>query len=259
MRGYAGKFVEIDLADGKTKDVKFPDETLKDYIGGRGLAAKLLWDRFGERWEEVDPLAPENIITFFTGPLTGYYPGARLSVSGKSPQSNGIIGSSIGCELPIEMKCAGIDGLIVTGRAEKPVYIWVTDEEVELKDASHMWGMKSIDFLRTISKEGREALGKKFKGKREAKEPGSVYIGPAGENLSLVSAVVGKLSHAAGYGAYGAVMGSKNLRQSSPRAQAPCLSPTTRRGSTSSCSRYVTSASPATSGGAGGRAGSATT
>jgi aldehyde:ferredoxin oxidoreductase len=225
MRGYTGKFVEIDLTDGETKDVKFPDETLKDYIGGRGLAAKLLWDRLGERWEEVDPLAPENIVTFFTGPLTGYYPGARLSVSGKSPQSNGIIGSSIGCELPIEMKCAGIDGLIVTGRAAKPVYIWVTDDGVELKDASRMWGMKSIDFLRTISKEGREALGEKFKGKRETREPSSIYIGPAGENLSLVSAVVGKLSHAAGYGAYGAVMGSKNLKAVVAKGTGPLPEP----------------------------------
>ncbi len=212
MRGYAGRFLEVDLGSGSIKDFKFPEEVLRDYIGGRGLAAKLLWDRLGGRWEEVDPLGPENVLTFFTGPLTGYFPGARLCVSGKSPQSNGIVGSTIGCEVSVELRCAGFDGIVVTGRAEKPVYLWVTDDGAELKDAGHMWGMRSIDFLRTISREGREMLEAKHRRKREWKEPQSVYIGPAGENLSRAAAVVGKLSHGAGYGGYGAVMGSKNLK-----------------------------------------------
>ncbi|MFQ6053358.1 MAG: aldehyde ferredoxin oxidoreductase N-terminal domain-containing protein [Candidatus Bathyarchaeia archaeon] len=147
MRGYAGKFLEVDLSDETVKEVRFPDQILRDYIGGRGLAAKLLWDRLGERWETVDPLGPENILTIFTGPLTGYYPGARLCVSGKSPQCNGIVGSTIGCELPIELRCAGVDGLIVSGRAEKPVYLWVSDEGAEIRDASALWGTGAIEFL----------------------------------------------------------------------------------------------------------------
>ena len=73
MRGYAGKFLEVDLSDESIKEITFPDETLRDYIGGRGLAAKILWDRFGDSWEDLDPLGPENLLTVFTGPMTGYF------------------------------------------------------------------------------------------------------------------------------------------------------------------------------------------
>jgi aldehyde:ferredoxin oxidoreductase len=72
MRGYASKFYDVDLTAGKVKLHKFSDEDLRLYLGGRGLAAKLLWDCLGVKWEEVDPLGPENILTVFTGPLTGY-------------------------------------------------------------------------------------------------------------------------------------------------------------------------------------------
>jgi len=212
MRGYAGKFLEVDLSDEKIKEIRFPDEILRDYIGGRGLAAKVLWDRFGDRWEEVDPLGPENLLTVFTGPMTGYFPGGRLSVSGKSPQSNGIVGSTIGSEVSIELRTAGYDGVIFSGKAEKPVYLWVTDEGAEIKDASQLWGKGAIEFIKHINRMGREELEKKHPRKREWKEPQSVYIGPAGENISRMAAVVGKYTHGAGYGGYGAVMGSKNLK-----------------------------------------------
>jgi len=212
VRGYAGKFLEIDLTGEAVKEIKFPDPVLRDYIGGRGLAAKVLWDSFGDRWETVDPLGAENLLTIFTGPLTGYYPGARLCVSGKSPQSNGIVGSTIGCELSIELRCAGYDGLIVSGRAEKPVYIWVTDEGAEIKDASHLWGLGAIEFLKHINRVGREELEEKHPRRREWKEPQSIYIGPSGERMARIAAVTGKYTHGAGYGGYGAVMGSKNLK-----------------------------------------------
>ncbi|MBM3291969.1 aldehyde ferredoxin oxidoreductase [Candidatus Bathyarchaeota archaeon] len=225
MRGYAGKFIDINLTNQTIKDYKFSEEDLQNYVGGRGLSVKLLWDRLGEHWDEVDPLSPENILTFFTGPLTGYWPGARLCISGKSPQSMGIVGSTIGCELPIELKCAGIDGVIVSGRSEKPIYLWVTDDKVEICDAKHLWGMKGIDFLKTISKEGREILKKDYQNKREVKEPQSVYIGPAGENQVRAAAVIGKLSHGAGYGGYGAVMGSKNLKALVVKGHGPLPEP----------------------------------
>ncbi len=212
MRGYAGKYLDIDLSSGDIKDVRFPDEVLRDYIGGRGLAAKVLWDRFGRRWEEVDPLGPENLLTMLTGPLTGYYPGARLSISGKSPQCNGIVGSTIGSEVCMELKTAGYDGLFVSGMAEKPVYLWVTDEGAEIRDAYDVWGKGAIEFLKHMNRVGREELEKKHPRKREWKEPQSVYIGPAGERLSRIAAVTGKYTHGAGYGGYGAVMGSKNLK-----------------------------------------------
>ena len=225
MRGYASKFYDVDLTAGKVKVHKFSDEDLRLYLGGRGLAAKLLWDRLGAKWEEVDPLGPENILTVFTGPLTGYWPGARLSVSGKSPQTMGIVGSSIGCELPIEMKCAGIDGVIISGCSPKPAYLWMTDESLEIRDASKFWGMKSIEFLREIRKEGLTLLDENQKRKRLSKEPQSIYIGPAGEKRVRMAAVLGKLSHAAGYGGYGAVMGSKNLKAVVAKGHGPLPDP----------------------------------
>ncbi len=212
MRGYTGRFLDIDLSRAVIKQIELPDLTLEQYIGGRGLAARVLWDRLGGRWEEVDPLGPENILTVLTGPLTGYYPGTRLSVSGKSPQCNGIVGSTIGSEVSIELKTAGYDGLFVSGRAEEPSYIWVTDDGAEIRDASDTWGKGAIEFLRHINKVGREELEKRHPRKREWKEPQSVYIGPAGERLSRIAAVTGKYTHGAGYGGYGAVMGSKNLK-----------------------------------------------
>jgi len=90
MRGYAGKFLEVDLSAENIKELTFDESILRQYIGGRGLATKILWDRLGRRWETVDPLGPENILLVLTGPLTGFFPGSRICVSGKSPQSNGV-------------------------------------------------------------------------------------------------------------------------------------------------------------------------
>ena len=121
MLGYAGKFLEVNLSNGTFKDVVFEDELLKNYVGGRGLAAKILCDRLVSKWDEVDPLGPENILLLLPGPFTGFFPGGRICVSGKSPQSNGVVGSTVGGEFGVELRCAGYDGIIVTGKAEKPV------------------------------------------------------------------------------------------------------------------------------------------
>lgn len=212
MYGYAGKFLEVDLSAETVEDTTFDESVLRQYIGGRGLAAKILWDRLGDRWEEVDPLGPENILLFLTGPLTGYYPGARTCVSGKSPQSNGIIGSTVAGEFPVELRCAGYDGVIVTGRASNPVYIYVKDGEGEIRDASHVWGKGRTETVRTLNREIRGELGKKYPRYGEWKEPGILYIGPAAENKARPTAVLAKWAHGAGYGGYGAVMGSKNLK-----------------------------------------------
>ena len=93
-RGYAGKYLEVDLTKEKTKDTTIDERTLEDYFGGRGLGAKILWDRIGDRWAEIDPLGPENIFLALTGPMTGIYPGGRICVTGKSPVSNGTVGST---------------------------------------------------------------------------------------------------------------------------------------------------------------------
>jgi len=210
--GYAGKFLDIDLSTQSIKETRLSDEVLKDYVGGRGLAAKILWDRLGSRWETVDPLGPENVLLFLTGPLTGYFPGGRTCVSGKSPQSNGVVGSTLSGEFGIELRCAGYDGVIVTGKAEKPVYLFIKDSDVELRDASQLWGKDGKQTVAVLTKECRELLQTRYPRYGEWKEPAMVYVGPAGENKVRTAVVGSKWAHAAGYGGYGAVMGSKMLK-----------------------------------------------
>ncbi len=210
--GYAGKFLDVDLSAGKTKETQFSEEILSQYIGGRGLAARILWDRVGSKWESIDPLGPENLFLTLAGPLTGYFHGARICATGKSPQSNGIVGSTVSGEFPIELKCAGWDGVIVSGKAESPVYLLIDNENVEIRDAKHLWGLEGKETLKTLTKGVKEELDKRYKRLGIQKEPAMLYIGPAGENSIRTAAVLQKWSHAAGYGGYGAVMGSKNLK-----------------------------------------------
>jgi len=210
--GYAGKYLDVDLTREKVRDVTFDDETLEAYFGGRGLAAKILWDRIGERWPEVDPLGPENIFMALTGPLTAIYPGARICCSGKSPISNGTVGSTASTEFASELKMAGYDGVIVTGRASSPVYILVTDEGGEIRDAGHLWGKLGEETIKALNREVTEELTRRKPNVGLWREPGMIYIGPAGENMVRNAAVMTKICHAAGYGGYGAVMGSKNLK-----------------------------------------------
>jgi aldehyde:ferredoxin oxidoreductase len=212
MRGYAGKFLEIDLSNRNIKETKFPDEVLRDYIGGRGLATKVLWDRLGRKWETVDPLGPENILLVLTGPFTGYFPGTKVCVSGKSPQSNGVIGSTVAGEFGVDLKCAGYDGLIITGKAEKPCYVFICDNQVEIKDALPIWGKKARETLRFLVRKSIGEIQDVRPNYGEVKEPSILYIGPAGENKTRVAAVVAKYAHGAGYGGYGGVMGAKNLK-----------------------------------------------
>jgi len=212
MRGYAGKFLDIDLTNEKIREIKLDEDILRSYIGGRGLAAKILWDRLGEKWETVDPFAPENVLTILTGPLTGFFPGGRICVSGKSPQSNGMVGSTVGGEFGIDLRCAGYDGVIITGKASKPCYIKIFENDVSIEDASHVWGKDGKHSLKLLTEEGRRTLKASFPEYGELKEPSVLYVGPASENKTRIAAVMAKWTHAAGYGGYGGVMGSKNLK-----------------------------------------------
>ena len=210
--GYTGKIAEVDLTSGKITDLKLDESILKDYVGGRGLATKILWDRLGEKWRSVDPLGPENLFLTLTGPLTGYIFGMRVCSSGKSPLSNGVVGSTAAGEYPMELKCAGYDGVIATGKSEKPVYILVTDDGPEIRDASKIWGLSGIQTVLKINKDVRGLLKERKPDFGLWKEPGMLYIGPAGESMVRNAAVMQKWTHACGYGGYGAVMGSKNLK-----------------------------------------------
>ncbi|MBS7615949.1 aldehyde ferredoxin oxidoreductase [Candidatus Bathyarchaeota archaeon] len=212
MPGYAGKFLEVNLTEKDFREIKLNDDVLRDYVGGRGLAAKILWDRLGRKWETVDPLGPENLLLFLTGPLTGFFPGGRICVSGKSPQSNGVVGSTVAGEFGVELKCAGYDGIIVTGTADEPVYVFIKDADIEIRSANHVWGMDAKQTVSALTKECRELLRTRYPHKGEWKEPSILYIGPAGENKVRTAVVAAKWTHAAGYGGYGAVMGAKKLK-----------------------------------------------
>jgi aldehyde:ferredoxin oxidoreductase len=219
--GYAGKWLDIDLSEDKIEEVEYSDKVLEQYFGGRGLAAKVLWDKVGDNYRELDPLSPESPLMVFTGPMTGIYPGSRICVSGKSPVSNGTVGSTAATEFANEIKQAGYDGVTFTGRSDRPVYLLITDEGAELRKADHLWGLDGEKTLIKLNKEVTDELSKRKPGIGLWKEPGIIYIGPAGENLVRNAAVMTKICHAAGYGGYGSLMGSKNLKAVVAKGRGP--------------------------------------
>ncbi len=207
LYGVNGKVLEVDLSAEKTREVELSPTIYRRFIGGRGLATYILWKRLGDKWEKIDPLGPENLLIIMTGPLTGYYPGIKVIVSGKSPQTNGVVGSAVSSEVAVELKAAGYDGIIVKGVSRDPVYLYVENDRVEIRDASKLWGKKGSELLEEAR---RELTSDEKKGLKPT--PPILYIGPAGENMVRTAAVMSKLAHAAGYGGYGAVMGSKKLK-----------------------------------------------
>ncbi len=212
MYGYAGKLIDVDLSRDKIEIIEIDEETLKKFYGGRGLGTYILWKELGEKWEYVDPLGEENLLLILTGPLTGYYPGIKTAVVSKSPESNGVVGSVLSSEVGIELKASGYDGIIIRGKAKEPVYLFVNDDTIEIRDASKYWGMNGVEVVKTLTKDVHEELKKKEKLKGVPKEPAIMYIGRGGENKVRFAAIMAKLMHAAGYGGFGAVMGSKMLK-----------------------------------------------
>ena len=140
MTEHFGRLLYIDLTSGNVQKEQLDPSLAEPYIGGSGLAARLLWDRLTK---ELDPLGPENPLLFITGPLTGSSGPAngRFSVCAKSP-ATGIWGeSNCGGFWGAELRFAGFDGILFTGKAPTPVYLWIHDGDVELRDASHLWGI----------------------------------------------------------------------------------------------------------------------
>ncbi len=205
MKGFWGRLLEVDLATGVAHVLEIPEKAYRMFLGGRGLATYLLAKKYGEKWRLLDPLSPENPLMLLTGPLTGYYPGVKLSVTGKSPQSNSVVGSVVSSEVAVELKASGFDGLVLKGGCEKPCYIYVENGRVHLRDASDIWGLGGLKLIKKFHSILKEDVNG---------EPGTpfVYIGPAGENKVRTAAVMSKLAHAAGYGGYGAVMGVKKVK-----------------------------------------------
>lgn len=212
MYAYTGKLLDVDLTREKVTTVEIEEEILRKFYGGRGLGVYLLWKELGDKWEKIDPLGEENLLLILTGPLTGYYPGIKTSVVSKSPESNGVIGSVLSSEVGLELKASGYDGIIIRGRAKTPVYLFVHNDNVEIRDATKYWGMRGVELHKTLLKEVHEEIQKKEILRGIPKEPAMMYISKGGENKIRFAAIMTKLMHAAGYGGYGAVMGSKNLK-----------------------------------------------
>ena len=197
MEGWTGKILDIDLSSRTIVEKSLDMEMGRLYLGGRGLGARLLWDLVGP---QVDPLSPENVLIFATGPLTasGVQTSNRFSVSTKSPLTGTVMDANSGGWWGMQFKRCGYDALIVRGKAEKATLIEITPEGTALKDAANLWG-KGV-FATTA------ALGQN-NNKRNV-----LCIGPAGENLSRLAAIMNDRERALARGGPGAVMGSKNLK-----------------------------------------------
>ena len=199
MYGWAGKILEVDLSRGKISEAKLDEKLARDFIGGRGLGVKLMYDQVGP---EVKPLDPKNLLIFATGPLTGTLAptSGRHCVVTKSPLTGTVSDSQSGGYWGAELKFAGYDAIVVRGKAKKPVYLWVHDGGAELKDAKALWGKGTHATTDAICKE----LGdEKVK---------VACIGPAGEKLVKIAAIINDKYRASGRCGVGAVMGSKNLK-----------------------------------------------
>ena len=197
--GYAGKILRVDLSNNKTAIENLDTKFCRKFLGGAGFIAHYLYN---EIKPGIDPLGPENKLIFAIGPMTGVAiaGNARSCVGAKSPISGGIIKSEAGGSWGPELKRAGFDVIIIEGKAEKPVYLWIEDGKAAIKDASHLWGKETRETEQSL----REELGDE---KIQA-----TMIGPAGENLVRFACIMNGLYDAHGRGGSGAVMGSKNLK-----------------------------------------------
>ncbi|MDY7040899.1 MAG: aldehyde ferredoxin oxidoreductase family protein [Chloroflexota bacterium] len=198
MKGVMGKLLFVDLTSGEIR-VEEPDESLyRDYVGGYGIGAKILYERMKPG---ADPLGPENIFGIMTGPLTGTQAvtGSRFTVLGKSPKTGTWGDANCGGFFAPALKFSGYDGVFFTGISEKPVYLFIDDGKAELRDANHLWGKDAVETEEYLKAEA----GKGFE---------VTCIGTAGEQMSLIAAVMSDRGRAAARSGLGAVMGSKKLK-----------------------------------------------
>ena len=198
MYGYVGKLLRVDLSSGQVREEKLDLHLAKKYLGGRGLGTKIYMDETGPH---ADPFSPENQLILMTGPLTGTFaPSAgRLMWITKAPLTGTIGCANSGGYFGSELKYAGFDGVIFTGAAKKPVYLYIEDGTFQLRSAEHLWGktvFETTDLLKADTNLDAKVC----------------CIGPAGENRLLYAAIMNDKHRAAGRGGLGAVMGSKNLK-----------------------------------------------
>jgi aldehyde:ferredoxin oxidoreductase len=200
MTIHAGRLLHVDLTTGKMDEQEVRPDHARDFIGGSGLGVRLLWDWLDPARDPLDPASP---LLWMTGPLTGTGgpTNGRSSICARSPQT-GLWGeSNIGGFVGSELRYAGYDGLLITGRANAPVYLWIHNGHAELRDAAHLWGQADTHETQRVVK-------------GEVGEPMTrvACIGPAGENRVPYAAILSDHGRLAGRTGMGAVMGSKNLK-----------------------------------------------
>ena len=205
--GYAGRTLNVDLSSNRMWEECLDDALLQDYLGGYGVGARLLLARIPAR---ADPLGPKNILGFFTGPLTGTQAiqGNRFAVVCKSPLTLTWGDSNCGGTFGPHLKFAGYDGVLFSGAAERPVYLFVEDGTPVLRDAADLWGRDTNE---------TEELLKA----RHGSDVQVASIGPSGEKLSLIAAIINDRGRAAARSGVGAVMGSKRLKAVAVRGKMP--------------------------------------
>jgi aldehyde:ferredoxin oxidoreductase len=198
LGGYANRIAHIDLTAKKIDVKPIPEEWALKYIGARGLGVRYML----ENGPEVDPLSPDNLLCFMNGPLTGTAANmsGRMAIVTKSPLTGTVTDSHHGGWSAARLRWSGYDGLIFKGKAEKPVYVYIHDDEIEILDAAHLWGKGIHETIAHF----RELYGEK--------DLTVMAIGPAGENLVRYGCWVNEDDRASGRGGTGCVGGSKNLK-----------------------------------------------
>jgi aldehyde:ferredoxin oxidoreductase len=199
MKGFNGKIARIDLTSAEISIERPSVDFYRQFLGGRGFIVHHL---LKELPRGIDPLGPQNKLIFALGPVTGhpFVGSGRNSIGSKSPLSGGYGESEAGGFWGAELKKAGFDAVIVEGASEEPVYLWIHDGKIEIRDAGNLWGLDVADCKNRI----QESLG--------LKKVRTAIIGPAGENRVRYACVLNDVYHAAGRTGMGAVMGSKRLK-----------------------------------------------
>ncbi len=204
MGGYAGQILYIDLSSGRIEKKPLDMNFARKYIGGLGFGTQIYLDLIKDN-PEFDALSENNPFVLMTGPLTGLKMDgvARWAVGTKSPLTGFWGDANVGGYFGARLKFAGYDGIVITGKAEKPSYIFINDDVVEIRDAQKYWGK---DIYETTDELSADL-------KSESAKPGQVVcIGPAGEQLITFASIINNKRHAAGRTGMGAVWGSKNLK-----------------------------------------------
>jgi aldehyde:ferredoxin oxidoreductase len=198
MFGWKGELLRVNLTDGTIRKEGLNTEDARNYLGGRGLGTKIMMDEVDPK---VDPFSPENKLIFMTGPLTGTFASSagRYEVIAKAPLTGTIGASNSGGHFGPELKYAGYDGIIFEGESDKPVYLYINDDDVQLRSAEHLWGKTVFDTTDELLKETQE-------------DARVACIGPGGELKVLFATVMNDKHRAAGRSGLGAVMGSKKLK-----------------------------------------------